>query len=358
LPARQLLYAEATLEGGAPVTVDEGRRVTITAIAREAGVSVPTVSRVVNGRSDVSPQTRARVEELLRRHGYRRRLGHPRHSASLIDLVFNDLDSPWAVEIIRGVEDVAHAAGVGTVVSAIHRRSTSARQWLHNLQARASDGVILVTSELEPPLQAELRRLDVPMVAVDPAGVPPLDVPTIGATNWAGGLSATEHLLALGHRRIGFIAGPRQLLCSRARLDGYRAGLEAAGVPLDDDLVRQGNFYHESGFEGATAMLRLRRPPSAVFASSDQMAFGVYEAVRRRGLRVPDDVSVVGFDDLPEARWSSPPLTTVRQPLAEMGLLAARTVLRLVQGEELESPRVELATELVVRDSSAPPVGA
>ncbi|MGW4460625.1 LacI family DNA-binding transcriptional regulator [Micromonospora sp. NBC_01796] len=336
------------------MTVDEGRRITITAIAQEAGVSVPTVSRVLNGRNDVAPQTRERVEELLRRHGYRRRATRPRAGASLIDLVFNDLDSPWAVEIIRGVEDVAHAAGVGTVVSAIHRRSTSTRQWLQNLRTRATDGVILVTSDLAPPVHAELRRLNVPMVLVDPAGVPTLDIPTIGATNWAGGLRATEHLLSLGHRRIGFIAGPPRLLCSRARLDGYRAALEAAGIPMLDELIVPGDFYHESGYSGGTALLDLPEPPTAIFASSDQMAFGAYEAVRRRGLRVPDDVSVVGFDDLPEARWSSPPLTTVRQPLAEMGLLAARTVLRLARGEPVDTPRVELSTDLVVRDSSAP----
>jgi LacI family transcriptional regulator len=324
-------------------------------IAAAAGVSVPTVSRVVNGHSDVAPQTRERVEALLRQHGYRRRSPRPRSHARLIDLVFNDLDSPWAVEIIRGVEEVAHAAGVGTVVSAIHRQPASARQWLQNLRARASDGVILVTSTLESPLQAELRRLDVPMVVVDPAGGPTLDAPTIGATNWAGGLSATEHLLGLGHRRIGLVAGPRRLLCSRARLDGYRAGLEVAGVPVDDELVREGDFYHESGFHAGAQLLALPGPPTAIFASSDQMAFGVYEAIRQRGLRVPDDVSVVGFDDLPEVRWSSPPLTTVRQPLVEMGVLAARTVLRLAAGDAVESPRVELATELVVRESTARP---
>ena len=333
--------------------IDEEPRVTMTEIAREAGVSVPTVSRVFNGRFDVSPQTRERVEELLRRYGYRRRSTRSREAVTLIDLVFNDLDSPWAVEIIRGVEDVAHAACVGTVISAIHRRSDSARQWMRNLRERATGGVILVSSDLERPLQAELRRLDVPTVVVDPAGGPALDAPTIGATNWAGGLSATEHLLGLGHRRIGFIAGPRRLLCSRARLDGHRAALEAAGLPLADELVRRGDFYHESGFVEGGALLDLDRPPTAIFASSDQMAFGVYEAVRQRGLRVPADVSVVGFDDLPQARWSSPPLTTVRQPLVQMGVLAARTVLRLARGEEIESPRLELATELVVRDSSA-----
>jgi LacI family transcriptional regulator len=334
-----------------------GSRVTITAIAREAGVSVPTVSRVVNGRADVSPKTRERVEELLRKRGYRRRSPRRRHDAGLIDLVFNDLDSPWAVEIIRGVEDVTHGADLGTVVSAIHAKSSSARQWMQNVRGRATDGVILVTSLLDAPLQAELDRLDVPTVVVDTVGVPALDVPTIGATNWAGGLSATEHLVALGHRRIGFIAGPPRLRCSMARLDGYRAALAAAGIPVDDALVRQGDFYHQSGFEGGQALLALDDPPTAIFASNDQMAFGVYEAVRQRGLRVGEHVSVVGFDDLPESQWLSPPLTTVRQPLAEMGALAARTVLRLARGEQVETPRIDLATDLVVRVSSAPPPG-
>ena len=340
------------------MTTQDGR-VTIGAIAKEAGVSVPTVSRVLNGRTDVAPQTRARVEELLRRRGYRRRPSRSRTRARLIDLVFPDLDSPWAVEILRGVEDVAHAAGVGTVVSATHRRAEPARQWLHNLRARASDGVILVTSTLESPLLTELQRHDIPLVAVDPVGGPTLDAPTIGATNWAGGLAAMEHVLALGHRRIAIIAGPPEVLCSRARLDGYRAALAAAGVDSSEVPVKEGDFSNQSGFDCARALLTMApEPPTAIVASSDQMAFGAYEAVRQRGLRIPDDVSVVGFDDLPESRWSSPPLTTVRQPLAEMGALAARTVLRLAAGEDVDSPRVELATSLIERESSAPPARA
>ncbi len=346
----------ATREGDRPVVTGANRRVTIQAIAEEAGVSVPTVSRVVNGRSDVAPETRERVEGLLHQHGYRRRSVRQPTRARLVDLVFPDLDSPWAVEIIRGVEDVAHAAGVGTVVSAIHRKSRSARQWLQNLRARASDGVILVTSTLESPMLEELHRLNVPMVVIDPAnGGPTLDVPTIGTTNWAGGLSATEHLLSLGHRRIGFVAGPRRLLCSRARMDGYRAGLDAAGVPADDRSSAKVTSTRTPDSWRGMSLLELDEPPTAIFAASDQMAFGVYEAVRRHGLRVPDDISVVGFDDLPEVQWASPPLTTVRQPLAEMGALGARTVLRLAAGEPIDSPRVELATSMVVRESTARP---
>jgi LacI family transcriptional regulator len=335
--------------------VTDGRRVTISAIAHAAGVSVPTVSRVLNGRADVAPQTRELVENLLKQHGYRRRASRqPAGRAGLVDLVFNDLDSPWAVELIRGVEDVTHAAGVGTVVSAVHRRSTSTRQWLQNLRARASDGVIFINSDVTTTVYTELQRLSIPIVVVDPAGGSAFNVPTVGATNWAGGRAATEHLTGLGHRRIGLITGPKQLLCSRARLDGYRAAIEDAGADADAALIRQGDFMHESGFAGGTALLTLPKPPTAIFACNDTMALGVFEAARRLGLRVPENVSVVGFDDLPESRWSPPPLTTIRQPLAEMGGLAARTVLRLSQGEIIELPRVELATELVVRVSTAP----
>ena len=255
--------------------------------------------------------------------------------------------------MIRGVEEVTHAAGVGTVVSAIHRRTASTRQWLQNLRARQSDGVILVISDGAGPISTELHRLNVPMVIIDPAGGVAADVPTIGATNWSGGRSATEHLISLGHTRIGLVEGPKNLLCSRARLDGYRAALEEAGLRVDRRLIEPGAFNHESGFQAGEHLLDLEEPPTAIFASSDQMAFGAYEAVRQRGLRVPDDVSVVGFDDLPEARWSAPPLTTVRQPLADMGGLAARTVLRLSRGEPIETPRLELATELVIRESTA-----
>lgn len=339
------------------MTEAEHGRVTIRAIADEAGVSVPTVSRVINGRSDVAPETRKRVEALLTERGYQRRRStrSPGRSARLVDLVFNELDSPWAVEILRGVEDAAHSAGVGTVVSAVHRRRASTEQWLDNLRTRASDGVILVVSQLSSPILEQLRHLRVPMVVLDPAGGPTMDAPTIGATNWAGGLAATEHLLALGHRRIGFVHGPKQVLCSRARFDGYRAALEGTGIEFDPDLVYNGDFYHQSGFDAAERLLGLDDAPTAIFASSDQMAFGAYEAIRQQGLRIPEQVSVVGFDDLPESRWTSPPLTTVRQPLAEMGALAARTVLDMAAGNDVDTPRLELATEMVVRESTTGP---
>ncbi len=155
---------------------------------------------------------------------------------------------------------------------------------------------------------------------VDPAGEPVHDTPSVGATNWSGGVAATRHLLGLGHRRIGVITGPEEILCSRARLDGYRAAMDAAGAPIDPALIRFGDFHVQSGVERARSMLGLPDPPTAIFAANDLMALGVYQAAREARLQIPEDLSVVGFDDLPVAGWVSPPLTTVRQPLAEMAI--------------------------------------
>lgn len=334
-----------------------GRRTTLTAIAAEAGVSLPTVSKVLNGRSDVAAATRARVERLLDEHHYPRNSPRNSRRSGLIDLVFNGLDSPWAVEILRGVEEWGAAHGTGVAVSSVRHGDARPASWTSAAASHHTDGVILVTSELTSVQLSQLHGAGIPLVVVDPVNPPPADTPSVGATNWAGGLAATEHLLALGHRRIGAIAGPGDYLCSRARIDGYRSALERAGVSFDPALVRHGDFQHEGGFTRGGELLALASPPTAVFAGSDQQAFGVYEAARQRGLRVPQDLSVVGFDDLPVARWVSPPLTTVRQPLAEMGQAAAQMLGELVAGASLRSSRVELSTELVVRESTASPAG-
>jgi LacI family transcriptional regulator len=326
-------------------------------IAAAAGVSVPTVSKVVNGRPDVATSTRERVELLLRQRGYQPRRARPGHRVGLIDLVFVDLGSPWAMEILAGVEEVSHRAGTGVVVSAVHgrHRTRPDRRWLENLAARRSDGVLLILSQLSPGQQAQLDDLGIPVVIVDPAGQPGPKVPSVGATNWAGGLTATQHLIALGHERIAVIGGPPDVLCSRARMDGYRAAMSGAGLKVRPGYVRSGDFLSPAGYQQTTALLDLPSPPTAVFVCADQMALGAYEALYERGLRVPDDMSVVGFDDLDEARWAIPPLTTIRQPLTEMAGMGARMLLDLIGGEELETPRVELATTLVVRSSTAAP---
>jgi LacI family transcriptional regulator len=332
------------------------RRVTIALIAEEAGVSVPTVSKVINGRPEVAPQTRLKVEKLLHKHGYMRRTGQGDGPAGLIDLVFAELESPWAMELVRGAESVAREVEASIVISVLHTHAGPGRDWLDRLAARRTDGVIIVASRLTATQYGQLNARSIPFVVVDPEGEPAPGVASVGATNYTGGLAATRHLLELGHRRIGMIGGPPDMLCSRARIDGYRAALETAGVPVDPELICHGDFLVGSGHSKGDALLSLPDPPTAIFAGSDLQAFGVFEVARRRGLRVPEQLSVVGFDDIPLAGTAWPPLTTVRQPLQEMAAMATRMVLSLSKGEPPpETRRVELATDLIVRDSTAPP---
>jgi LacI family transcriptional regulator len=330
-------------------------RPTLAEIAAEAGVSLPTVSKVVNGHADVAPTTRARVEQLLGERGYR----HPglrrgRH-AGLIDVIFNELDSPWAAEILGGVEEWCSAHGVAVAVSALRHGNARPASWTSALASHDTDGVILVTWLLTARQLRQLRVADIPLVVIDPVNLPKADLPGVGATNWAGGIAATEHLLSLGHTRIAIIGGPEKDMCSRARIDGYRSALERAGLKYDPALVRHGDFQYQGGRTQADSLLALPDPPTAIFSGNDQQALGVYEAARQYGLRVPQDLSVVGFDDLRMSRWLSPPLTTVRQLLAEMGMAAAEMLSVLIEGLTPPSHQLELATELIVRESTAPP---
>jgi LacI family xylobiose transport system transcriptional regulator len=329
--------------------------VTISKIAEAAGVSVPTVSKVLNGRADVASQTRARVEELIRRHGYRRRRGPGGGRSSMIDLVFHELDSAWAIEVIRGVENVARAEGLSVVLTESGGEQTPREAWVDAVLARQSTAAILVFSDLAPEQRARLAARDIPFVVVDPAGDPGPDMPAVGSANWNGGLAATRHLIELGHRRIGVIGGPRPVLCSKARIDGYTSALDAAGIEIDPALIRYGDFHVESGRDRGRELLRLDDPPTAIFAGSDLQAMGLYEAARELGVRIPEDLSVVGYDDLPVARWVGPPLTTVRQPLTEMAEEATRMALALARGERPANLRLDLATDLVVRRSTAAP---
>ncbi|MFN8077071.1 MAG: LacI family DNA-binding transcriptional regulator [Kineosporiaceae bacterium] len=328
-------------------------RTTLGGIAAEAGVSLATVSKVINGRPDVSPATRRRIEQLLLERRYVPVGARRGPAGTLVDVVFPTLDSPWAVEILRGVSETTAEYGVHTTVSTAPRDDDAS--WPHRLVAAGRAGVVVVAAALGDHRFEELAGSGVPLVVVDPPQLPRRDLASVGATNWAGGRVATQHLIALGHRRIATITGRPALLCSRARLDGYRSALEEAGLPFDASLVREGTFRHDAGFTQAGVLLDLPDPPTAVVAGSDQQAFGVIEAARVRGLRVPEDVSVVGFDDLPVARWASPPLTTVRQPLADMGRMAARIVMQQARGEDAVTTQVELSTELIVRHSTAPP---
>ncbi|GAB2975683.1 LacI family DNA-binding transcriptional regulator [Saccharothrix stipae] len=330
-----------------------GAGITIARIAEMAGVSAATVSKVVNGHVEVAAETRALVEGLLREQGYRRQKRVSR--APLVEVLFHELAGVYPVEVIKGVERVATEHGLTISLSELHGRHTPDRSWIDGLLARRPTGVVAVFSGPTPEQHRQLHSRDIPVVLVDPTGEPAHGMPSVGADNWSGGLAATRHLLDLGHRRIAVITGATGMLSGRARLDGYRAAMDAAGVPVDPEFVREGHFQIVDGLAQTRELLRLPNPPTAVVTGNDGEALGVYQAVYEAGLRIPDDLSVVGFDDLPPAQWMIPALTTIRQPLCEMAGTATGMVIDLAQGRALPQHRLVLSTELVVRASTAAP---
>ena len=327
-------------------------RVRLADVAEEAGVSLATISKVLNGRSDVAADTRARVEEHLANHGYTRR-GSKRGES--IELVFHELESSWSMEVVQGVEDVAKAAGLSVVLAISGSRHSPAEDWIAGVLRRRPAGVVLVFSDIAAPHREKLRSRGIPFVIIDPAGDPSPDVPSVGSANWSGGLMATRHLIELGHERIAAITGPEDMMCSLARIDGYRSGMNAAGLEVDPAWIRFGDFHPSGGQARARELLALPNPPTAIFAGSDLQALGAITAAHAVGLSVPDDLSIVGYDDIQLARWMSPQLTTVHQPLRRMGEEATRLVLRMADGVVPETLQMDLATHLVVRESTAPP---
>lgn len=323
----------------------------LTSIAATAGVSVSTVSKVLNGRTDVAPHTRERVAGILRTYGYR---VLPRPGIGIVDLLIGGLDSPWSEELINGTVLAAAETELSVVVTRVISAADFAR-WLAIAARRGSDGVLSVLHVPDAETRGRLAAAHIPLVVIDPPTEPAGEFRSVGTTNWQGGLTAARHLIELGHRRIGAIGGPAELWSCRARLDGYRSALLRAGLPVDEELVRCGELCADGGREHASQLLGLAGPPTAIMAGNDAQAFGVLQALSERGLRAPADVSVTGFDDLPITTWATPPLTTIRQPLAAMSATAFRMLLTAGPDGVVQAHHVELETTLVVRDSTAPP---
>ncbi|WP_201848826.1 LacI family DNA-binding transcriptional regulator [Myceligenerans indicum] len=321
-------------------------------VAKMTGVSISTVSKVANGGANVSDATRERVEHALKERGYvtpRKRRG----STTPVTVLARDMYSPYTLDVLRGAIDAAETSQLDVTV-AVYPDDARDLRWIDELHAAGRRGVIAITSTLDDAERARFAAHRIPLVVIDPLSNPEEDTYSIGATNWAGGVSATEHLTELGHRRIAILSGYPEAMASRARLSGFLAGLAAAGVEPDPELELPGDFTFDSGLELGEKVLARDPRPTAVVTASDSQALGVLEAARRAGLRVPADLSVIGFDDLIMAQMSSPPLTTVRQPLDLMGAAAVETLAALLAGSTPRSHHTELATRLVVRSSTGP----
>ncbi|WP_168708092.1 LacI family DNA-binding transcriptional regulator [Actinomyces procaprae] len=338
------------------------------AVAARAGVSVATVSKALRADPVISAPTRTAVLTAARELGYRTPMtvlpGTPDdHAARPVTAVFDTVDTQYAAYVLRGLLEEAELDGVWLRV----RHIGSAMDQLDQAHLRtwersvlevmpSSYGVVLVTTGVTSAMVEASGQQHVPLVAIDPATAVPEGTSSIGATNHRGGQQAVTHLLDLGHRRIGIVTGPSESIPATERVAGYRSALATAGIAPEPELIRAGRFDYDSGLIHGGDLLDLDTPLTAVIAGCDAAAVGVIEAARRRGLRVPEDLSVVGFDDTLTATVCSPRLTTIHQPLVDIGAEAMRTIIRLAtsRGSRALSP-IELATSLVVHDSTAPP---
>ncbi|SDU73052.1 LacI family DNA-binding transcriptional regulator [Jiangella alkaliphila] len=333
-------------------------RPTLDTVAQAAGVSKATVSKVLNGRGDVAAATRERVHEAIGSLGYVPSTGRRVHDTTpTVTVLFDAFVNLYSAQVLSGVVSAGNEQGVDVVVTHLAGSSALTPGWFRGLSAKGHHGLIVVTTEVRPDQVRACADAGLGLVAVDPVSIDPSttdQLVSVSATNWSGGLQATEHLLGLGHRRIGFAGGPPASRPAQQRLHGHLAALSSRDVVLDDSLVLQVGFSHEDGRAMAGRLLDLADPPTAIVAGCDASALGVMEEARRRGLRLPEDLSIVGFDDTYAAAWTSPQLTTVRQPMREMGRVALRTLLGLAQGQRPETHHFELATTLIERSSTAP----
>ncbi len=340
-----------------PVTLSEPpelntkkRSVTIFDVAEKAGVSVSTVSRVLNNKDDVSALTSARVRKVIDNLGYASSLAARSmrsHRKNLIGLVVPDIGFPYSIEIMKGINRaiaeltfdllVYTTGDVRKVGAAFHEQ-----HYVSLLSNSMSDGVIIVASAAADFIS------DAPIVSVDPHGDDP-NYPYVQATNYQGAVDATEYLLQLGHRKIAFITGRPEIGSGQRRLQGYRDVLVNAGIGVNEAYVAQGDFTAETGYKCALSLLGQEAPPTAIFAANDQSAIGVFQAAEELGLHIPENLSVIGFDNIAEAKFMG--LTTVDQSLEEMGYIAIQMLIKLVDHEDLDDQVYKMPTSLVRRSS-------
>ena len=325
------------------------RRVTIGDVAAEAGVSVATVSKVINGRWGVAEGTEARVKAVIEDLGDHSSLvaqSLRSRRTNVIGVLVVDLE-PFSAELLKGVARAIHGSGYELVVFSGCGADDQVgweRRYLSRVSGTLCDGALLVT-----PSSVDVT-FGAPVVAVDHnAGSSSL--PSVDADNFNGAVTATEYLLGLGHRRIGFLAGRSDLDSARLRKGGYSHALEKAGIPVDRALIKAGEFQPDSAEDAARELLTSGGEPTAIFAANDVSALATISVARTLGLRVPDDLSVIGFDNVPESALSDPPLTTIEQPIQQMGFDATRLLIRLIEGDEVPSTHTMLPTKIVVRGS-------
>lgn len=326
------------------------RTVTIQDVAKASGVSVSTVSRVLNGKVDVASETQEKILAVIDELNYTSNLAARSmrgSKANLIGLIMPDIEYPYAIEIMKGVNQTIANSEYALLVYTtgdVHKMGTSTneQQIVALLNNSITDGVIIVA-----PATSDFVS-ESPIISIDPHYVNH-GYPAVHATNYQGALDAMDYLLSLGHTRIGFIAGRPELESANRRFMGYRDALRNVGIPYDESLVAPGDFTTKTAVESAKQLLSLPERPTAIFASNDQTALGVFQAANEMGLLIPMDFSLMGFDNIPESKFHN--LTTVDQFLRKMGSQAASMLIQMIANEPLETETFKMETKLVIRDS-------
>jgi LacI family transcriptional regulator len=333
----------------------EKSHITLATVAELAQVSKMSVSRVLNGQSGVSEKTRQRILEAVEQLGYvttpspRARPG----VSKLIGLLVPYITTTYIGEILRGVSNAAERLNYGLMLYTQSKTNYAQHTsyYLSLMNNMLVDGVLMVVPRDYEAIISDLKTRGLPYVIIDHHNGTGNEY-SVTATNRKGVRDAMRHLLALGHRRIGFITGRLDITCSHDRLQGYQDGLAEVRLPFDAELVREGDFMQPTGFHQTQSLLQLQQPPTAIIASNDSMAFGAMDAAKAAGLTIGKDISIVGFDDVFMASQTYPPLTTIHQPMFDMGETALELLVTLLEGRTVISLRRELPTELIIREST------
>jgi LacI family transcriptional regulator len=333
------------------------RGITIVDVARASGVSYTTVSRVLSGYEFVSETARKRVMEAVEDLGYvanlqARSLKGGR--SQIVGLLVPNLDNSYVGTITQGIDQELARANYDLMLYTSHRRPGKESLYVNAIVNGLTDGLLLVAPLIPATYLNELREHNYPYVLIDQTdGSENSNV--VESTNWQGAYDATHYLIQLGHTRIAFIKGTSAVRSAIDRLQGYKAALADHNIPLREDLVVEGDYQQQTGYATTQKLLRSEGSrPTAIFASNDLSAFGAMDAAREDGLRIPDDISIVGFDDIPQASFVYPKLTTVRQPLEQMGQIAVKMLLQQIEDQSRPPQRITLETQLIIRDSCGP----
>lgn len=333
------------------------RRVTIRDVARASGVSYATVSRVLTGYEFVKETTRNRVMEAAEQLGYVANLSARSLAGGrsrIIGLIVPNLDNGYVGAITQGIDRELARANYDLMLYTSHRQPGKESFYVGTLANGLTDGLLLVAPLVPATYLEALREQNFPYVLIDQADVSE-NSNVVEATNWQGAYEATRYLNQLGHTRIAFITGSLAVRSAVDRLRGYKAALADCNIPVTEALIIEGDYQQQTGYEVTKSLLQnVDPPPTAIFASNDLSAFGAMDAAREHGYRIPDDISIIGFDDVPQASFVYPKLTTVRQPLEQMGHVAVKMLLEHIEDQSNPPQRVALATQLVIRDSCGP----